>query len=234
MKKGKCYSAVNMGQRKERDLYETHYGLTEQFLDREYFCNRDFYEPCEGNGAIKKVLQKRFYNVFGNDIKFGEDFLLNDFSCKYDNIITNPPFSYAFEFILICKRIVKNKFAMLLPLNYLHGKKRHDYIYENQDYTLENLVYREVTKRKKQDDGTFIKVTGVIPEYDLIKCKEFKIESIYVFTRYPMLGTPIREDGKYPTGMQVYAWYVWNSSYTGDPKIKWIDNNQYVIGKNDV
>jgi len=57
----------------------------------------------------------------------------------------------------------------------------------------------------------------------------FKLKEIFVFTRYPMLGDPLREDGLYRTGMMVYAWYVWDKGYGGDPVIKWLDNNSDVI-----
>lgn len=63
--------------------------------------------------------------------------------------------------------------------------------------------------------------------------REFPLECVYVFTRYPMLGDKLREDGKYATGMMVYAWYVWTRGYKGEPVIRWIDNNSYVLNKAD-
>ena len=45
----------------------------------------------------------------------------------------------------------------------------------------------------------------------------------------------VREDGKYKTGMRVYAWFVWiNSSWCTKqkPTIQWIDNDKYVLRKN--
>lgn len=56
---------------------------------------------------------------------------------------------------------------------------------------------------------------------------------MYVYTRYPMLGEPLREDGKYNTGMMVYAWFVFEKKYDGPAVINWIDNNEDVISKND-
>ena len=55
-----------------------------------------------------------------------------------------------------------------------------------------------------------------------------------MFTRYPMLGDELREDGKYRTGMMVYAWYVWENGYGGLPMIDWIDNNDDVLSKKDL
>ena len=116
---------------------------------------------------------------------------------NYNNkfVITNPPYSLAFEFILKAKQISKLKFAFLLPLYYLHGKKRYDEIFSDRSYGL---------------------------------------EKIYVFTRSPMLGETLREDGKHATGMMPYAWYVWTNGYSGQPIIDWLDNNDDILTKKDL
>jgi len=59
-------------------------------------------------------------NVVGKDISSGHNFL--DETEKYDSIITNPPFSLAYEFIQKAKTLT-DYFAFLLPPSYLHGKK---------------------------------------------------------------------------------------------------------------
>lgn len=188
---GKNFSCNNMGQRKKSDFYETPYSITQQFLDREKL-NGSILEPASGRGAISKNLIKNGYEVISKDLSLGDDFLkeIN----KFDTIITNPPFSLAFEFIQKAKEI-SNYFAFLLPLSYLHGKKRFDNIYSDE---------------------------------------KFPLSRIYVFTRYPMLGEPLREDGKYNTGMMVYAWFVWDKFSVGrEPIIRWIDNNHNVLTKED-
>ena len=193
-KKGKNFSANNAtGKRKKSDFYETPYTLTRKFLDVEYFNkNSTVCEPACGGGAISKVL-----NEYWEDDKITaydkETNFLWDFD-EYNYIITNPPFSLAFEFIQKAKQLAKSKFALLLPLSYLHGKKRFDEIYSDREYGL---------------------------------------EKVYVFTRYPMLGETLREDGKYNTGMMVYAWYVWTNGYSGQPTIDWLDNNEDVLSKKD-
>ena len=151
-------------------------------------------EPSCGDGAIVRVLKDYGCpNVISKDIQSGHDFLLE--LERFDAIITNPPFSLAFEFIQKAKK-VSQYFALLLPLSYLHGKKRFDQIYSD---------------------------------------KEFPLSKVYVFTRYPMLGEQIREDGKYNTGMMVYAWFVWDKGASGkEPIVRWLDNNKYVLSKKDV
>ena len=194
-KKGKNFSCNNCkGQRKKSDFYETPYSITEQLLEREHFNNSNsFLEPCCGNGAIVKVLKKHNLHVNYYDIKDGINFL--DEKKYYDNIITNPPFSLAKEFILKCKEIVNEKFALLLPLNYLHGEERYKKIYKDTVFPL--------------------------------KC-------IYIFTRYPLLGEFLREDGKYHTGMIVYTWYIWDKNWNKEyPIIKWISNQKYILKRGD-
>ena len=49
-----------------------------------------------------------------------------------------------------------------------------------------------------------------------------------------MLGEALREDGKFHTGMQVYAWFVWEKkAKEKEPVIRFIDINKYVLKKGD-
>lgn len=191
-KKGKNFSANNAtGKRKKSDFYETPYSITRRFLEVEEFdYDLTICEPACGSGAIVKVLEEKTNNIVAYDIE--KNFLRE--TEQYDYIITNPPFSIALEFILRAKQVAKKKFAFLLPLSYLHGKKRYDEIYCDREYPL---------------------------------------KKVYVFTRYPMLGEPLREDGKYNTGMMVYAWFVFDRDHEGPAAIDWIDNNDDVLSKRD-
>ena len=192
VKKGKNFSANNAkGQRKKSDFYETPYSITNHLLEVEDFDKSlTVCEPACGAGAISNILKKHWDNVVAYDIE--KDFLLE--YGNYDYIITNPPFSIAYEFVKKAKRIATKKFAFLLPLSYLHGKKRYDDIYMDKTYGL---------------------------------------KKVYVFTRYPMLGEPLRDDGKYNTGMMVYAWYIFENHFSDSPTIDWLDNNGDVLSKKD-
>ena len=194
-KKGKNFSANNAsGKRKKSDFYETPYTLTRKFLDVEYFNkNSTICEPACGGGAITRVLKEYWEDDKITAYDKETNFLWE--MGEYDYVLTNPPFSIAFEFIQRAKLVAKSKFALLLPLSYLHGKKRYDEIYSDKTYGL---------------------------------------KKVYVFTRYPMLGENLREDGKYNTGMMVYAWFVWENGYSGQPMVDWIDNNEDVLSKKDI
>jgi len=180
--KGKNYSTNNTGKRKKSDFYETPYSLTWLLLEKETL-EGSILEPACGNGAISSIVGGESYDI-------EVDFLKE--TRYYDTIITNPPFSLAQDFILKAKQVAKKKIIFLLPLSYLHGKRRHDTIWLDKD---------------------------------------FPLSKIYVFTRYPMLGEKLRNDGKHNTGMMVYAWYVWEKGHIGEPLIKWLDNNKFVLNK---
>jgi hypothetical protein len=186
---GKNFSSNNAsGNRKESDLYETPYSLTRLLLTKEALYGK-ILEPACGNGAICKILDENKLEYDSYDIE--EDFLTE--KNHYDVIITNPPFSIAYDFILKAKE-VSDRFIFLLPLSYLHGKQRYDDVWMDRD---------------------------------------FPLEKIYVFTRYPMLGDDLREDGKHRTGMMVYAWYVWNRYHKEDATINWLDNQPFILSKAD-
>ena len=185
---GKNFSTNNTGKRKKSDFYETPYSLTRLLLEKEKLVG-SILEPAFGGGAICKVLTEYKYSYIGYDIK--NDFLKQ--TKKYDTIITNPPYSLSQKFILKAKENSKKKIIFLLPLSYLHGKKRYDEIWLD---------------------------------------KIFPLARIYVFTRYPLLGEKLHQDGKHNTGMMVYAWYVWEKYYKGKPTIEWLDNNRFILKSN--
>jgi hypothetical protein len=187
--KGKCFSGCNRGQRRKSDLYETPLSITRQLLDFESFSGT-ILEPAQGNGAIVKVLRANGWGpITCYDVE--KDFLKE--RRRFENVVTNPPYSLAQEFILKAKEVATEKIAMLLPLSYLHGVERYRTIYQD---------------------------------------REFPLKRIYVFTRYPMLGDKLREDGCYRTGMVVYQWMIFaKHEGTGEPVIRWIDNDKYVLRK---
>ena len=179
---GKNFSLCNSPKRHKSDFYQTPYCLTDLLLTVEKF-EGSILEPACGQLAIVNRLPycTRYYD---KDVDFLQE------TTRYDNIITNPPFSLAKEFILKAKEICDKKFVFLLPISYLHGKERYDIIWTD---------------------------------------KKFPLRTVYVFTRYPLLEDTVRPDGKCKTGMMVYAWFVWDKNYEGDPTIQWLDIDEYIV-----
>ena len=89
-------------------------------------------EPCCGKGHISEVLKKANFKVDSRDLinrgygeKF-EDFLKNTEQELDMNIITNPPYKYAKEFVEHSIQMLKdgNYVCMLLKITFLEGTKR--------------------------------------------------------------------------------------------------------------
>jgi hypothetical protein len=84
----------------------------------------NIWECASGTGNIVNYLMGGGFNVFGTDIKTGEDFITSsrdDFDC----IVTNPPYSLKDKWLEKCFYL-KRPFALLLPLTALEGKKRQE------------------------------------------------------------------------------------------------------------
>lgn len=114
------------------DFYKTPSYATKQLLLRENF-KGIILEPCCGDGAISKVLREDDYYVISSDIEankynYGKqkDFLSYS---SASNIITNPPFTYATDFILHGLKIFKNKLAILARIALLETSKRYELIF---------------------------------------------------------------------------------------------------------
>ena len=118
-------------ERQKEDYYATDPIAVELLLDLETF-NKDVWECACGEKHMSNVLEKRGFNVRSSDIikrcdDIEEyDFLKNENIEWNGDIITNPPYKYAEEFVYKALQIIPtgNKVAMFLRLQFLEGKKR--------------------------------------------------------------------------------------------------------------
>jgi len=124
-------------QRIERDFYATHpsaiYKLFDKF--RGFFSN-NIWEPACGNGHLSKALieydpvkQIRYSDIVRRDLPCEIiDFLQQNETWKGD-IITNPPYKYALEFVDKALQTIEDgyKVAMFLKLTFLEGQKRRKF-----------------------------------------------------------------------------------------------------------
>lgn len=121
-----------------RDLYCTHPSAVEALLEVETF-SRDIWEPAAGLLHISKTLEAHGHSVRSSDIEARcegveeKDFLFMDCERWQGDIITNPPYSTAGEFVLKALQSVGDgaKVAMLLRLLFLEGQQRRREIFEN-------------------------------------------------------------------------------------------------------
>lgn len=122
--------------REENDYYATEPRAVSMLLDLENF-NVDIWEPACGEGHIAKVLED-FHCVKSTDLidrgygLHGIDFL-NQTEIFNGDIITNPPYKFAKEFIEKALSLIPegNKVAMFLKLQFLEGKGRKKMFIEN-------------------------------------------------------------------------------------------------------
>ena len=132
---GDRYTFSHGDNRNPNDFYYTPYSMTEHLLRVEDFdMGLSVCEPATGIGGITNVLEKNWEPRLITSYDVERDFFKD--TKTYDYIITNPPFSQAVEFIKQAKKLAKDKFCFLLPLNYLHGKQRYEEVYKDALYGL--------------------------------------------------------------------------------------------------
>ena len=117
-------------ERQREDYYATEPKATEWLCKLERFEGR-ILEPSCGEGHMSRVLEAAGYEVVSRDLVdrgYGEvaDFLAID-NLEWDgNIVTNPPYKYAQQFVEKALSIIPKgkKVAMFLKLTFLEGKAR--------------------------------------------------------------------------------------------------------------
>lgn len=119
-------------ERQREDYYATEPAATEWLCKLEHF-NGPILEPSCGEGHISEVLKAQGYNVTSRDLVnrgYGDeaDFLSIDNTEWMGDIVTNPPYKYAREFVEKALQIIpdSNKVAMFLKLTFLEGKARRN------------------------------------------------------------------------------------------------------------
>lgn len=116
--------------RQREDYYATEPKATEWLCKLERFEGR-ILEPSCGEGYMSRMLEAAGYEVVSRDLVdrgYGEvaDFLAID-NLEWDgNIVTNPPYKYAQQFVEKALSIIPvgKKVAMFLKLTFLEGKAR--------------------------------------------------------------------------------------------------------------
>lgn len=118
-------------EREKLDFYATDERGIRELLKREKF-NHTIWECACGMGHIGKVLEENNYKVKATDIcyrGYGSKEEIDFFNVKENDldIVTNPPFFCANEFLEHALKISKpkTKIAMLFRLAFLEGQKRY-------------------------------------------------------------------------------------------------------------
>ncbi len=140
------FTNYSISEREENDFYSTDPRDVEKLLERESF-EGSIWEPACGNGAISKVLEKHYPGkVLSSDlIDRGYGNTNIDFLTSieiYDNIITNPPYKNALEFVQQALKLSNKKVVMFLKLVFLEGQKRYKFFQEYPPKKIYVFSYR--------------------------------------------------------------------------------------------
>ena len=122
--------------REENDFYATQPIAAEWLIKLENLDN-NIWECACGQGHLGKVFEEHGYNVLATDLidrgygQGGVDFLKSD-GLFVGDIVTNPPYKYAQEFIEHALNLIPDgyKVCMFLKVQFLEGKARRE-LYEN-------------------------------------------------------------------------------------------------------
>lgn len=135
MNKFPFLTKINNPNREKYDFYATEPRALEELLKHETF-SKNIWECACGQGHLSEVLKKHNYNVRSSDvINRGYPCEILDFTCITNDkmwdgdILTNPPFALALNFIYKALSLVNNgsKVAMLLRIQFLESKARKDF-----------------------------------------------------------------------------------------------------------
>ena len=131
--------------RQQHDYYATEPKAVDLLLVEEAFAPTIWECAC-GEGHLSKALTKAGYSVISTDLIYrgfgypaSVDFLSDrDEGCFDGDIITNPPYKYALEFVKQALHVIRphNKVAMFLKLTFLEGQKRKGFFISNPPKTV--------------------------------------------------------------------------------------------------
>ncbi len=152
------------------DFYATDPNTLEIFLNKlqedNIKLNKNIWECACGKGHLSEVLIKRGYIVKSSDIKDRNYGTIEDFleSKKWDgDILTNPPYKYAKEFVEKSLEItnIGNKTIMLLKIQFLEGKARYKLFQKSPP----KYVYVNSTRQTCYINGDMTKKISSAPCY---------------------------------------------------------------------
>lgn len=144
--------------RQAEDYYATEPKATEWLCKLESF-KGPILEPSCGEGHMAKVLMAHGYEVVARDLvdrgfgTSGKDFLAIDNTAWQGDIITNPPYKFALEFVRKALAIIPNghKVGMFLKIQFLEGKARRQLF----DSTPPKTVWVSSSRLKCAMNGDF-------------------------------------------------------------------------------
>lgn len=151
-------SSHTENERHQHDYYATEPKAIELLLKEEPFAPVVWECAC-GEGHLAKVLEKAGHEVIATDLNFLEE-TIEDFE---GDIITNPPYKFALEFVQRALDTVQpgRKVAMFLKLQFLEGKARKQFFLDNPP----KIVYVSSSRLICAMNGDFEKIQSSAVAY---------------------------------------------------------------------
>lgn len=141
------------------DFYATHPKSVHALLQAEPFMG-SILEPCCGQGHISEVLKEYYPNQVTSfdlvDRGYGIspiNFLEIKEDVLYCNIITNPPYSLAQEFVEKSLKVTTNKVAMFLKIQFLESLSRYNFFQQTPLKTVYVFSNRQATLNNGQENN---------------------------------------------------------------------------------
>lgn len=190
-------------ERAEYDYYATEPKAVTYLLEVEKFTGSIWENAC-GEGHLSKELIKNGYDVVSTDLidrgygTGGVDFFKCD-EPRATNIVTNPPYAFAQEWVEHSLEILHSgsKLALFLPIQFLEGAKRKNMFMKTPPVRIHVFSSRILCGM----NGNFYSTD-----------KEGN-------TIYDKNGNPKRM-----SSAKCYAWFVWEvGNYGNKPTIDWIN-----------
>ena len=155
---------MSTDKRHKDDWYPTPKEATEALLEVETF-GSTIWEPACGDGSLSVVLQDAGHETIDSDLNeygFGQagvDFLLET-KAAAPQLITNPPFKLANEFVLHALNLGVQKHAWLLRLAFLEGQARYDNIFSLHPPAAVHVFSKRLTIWRGDEDDAWYGKTG--------------------------------------------------------------------------
>ncbi|WP_262336691.1 DNA methyltransferase family protein [Limosilactobacillus fermentum] len=150
----------NSSNREENDYYATPPRAIDDLLSMVKL-DEKIWEPACGGGHLSSRLKGRGYRVYSSDLidRGYEDFdeqydFINGKPKKFDgDIVTNPPFKYASDFIIRSLDSIKDghKACMFLKLQFLEGQTRKKELFSRRELKHIFVYSKRITTAKNGD-----------------------------------------------------------------------------------
>ena len=165
--------ANTKGDREENDFYPTPESTTRALLERERFEGEVFECAC-GDGSMSEVIKRYNPEVYSSDLINRGYGIQRDFLKvweEFNNIITNPPYKLAKEFVIHAKKLAKKKIALLLKLVFLEGSGRYE-LFQDKCFPLKK-DYVFCSRQPIYKNGIILNNSGLIAYAWFVWDKEY-------------------------------------------------------------